>query len=345
MAIDTGRSTEWRDLAHRVEARPWFHDGWLSAWWRAFGHGEPRVFRVRDAGRLAGVLALATDRLGLVGQANWHSPEFGMLAEGAWAREALAAAAFDERPARLRVPLLAREGTGLDELRDEAERRGYRIVERVHARSPYIPLDGTYEEFMTRVKSSHRKDLERKWRRLDDQGGLEIELFEGGSGLDAALAEGLPIEGSGWKSERGTEIVCDPALVRFYTEVAHWASAERMLLLGFMRLAGRPVSFEFMLRDERRVYGLKVGYDPEFAKWSPGMLASLAIWRRLFEDHDFETYELCGDLDATKSRWSDVTRDRVLFQAFAPTPLGRAAHAAEVHARSLALRVRSALRR
>ena len=63
--------------------------------------------------------------------------------------------------------------------------------------------------------------------------------------------------------------MCGPTLGRFYTEVAHWAAREGLLLFAFLRVGGRPVAFDYMLRDSRSVYGLKIGYDDEYARWFP----------------------------------------------------------------------------
>jgi hypothetical protein len=56
-------------------------------------------------------------------------------------------------------------------------------------------------------------------------------------------------------------------------------------------------------------------------------------------------YEFRGDFDAYKLRWATEAYDRVLFQAFAPSPVGRARGAAFAYGRSLAKRAVDELRR
>src|SRR5437899_1249723 len=82
--VEIERSTEaldreWDDLADRVGAAPFLRPGWIRAWWRAFGSGDPGVLTVRRSGRLAAALPLEIRRGVVRSPTNWHTPFFGVL--------------------------------------------------------------------------------------------------------------------------------------------------------------------------------------------------------------------------------------------------------------------------
>ena len=78
------------------------------------------------------------------------------------------------------------------------------------------------------------------------------------------------MEGSGWKTR--TAIASRPDTRRFYRDVARWAAGRGWLRLGFLRLDGRALAFDFCLEHAGTHYLLKTGFDPAFRAYGPGML-------------------------------------------------------------------------
>ena len=75
-------ATEWEALADAVGASPFVRAGWISAWWRAFGSGTLEIVTARSGnGHLSGVLPLHRRYGAVRSTTNWHSPEFGLLAD------------------------------------------------------------------------------------------------------------------------------------------------------------------------------------------------------------------------------------------------------------------------
>lgn len=330
---------EWDELATRVAARPWFRPGWFECWWRAFGHGELCVISLRREDGLAAVLVLVRDGRALRSAANWHSPDFGMTAVDGDARRDLAAAALEVGAARVTLWLLDPDDGGLGELRAAAEMEALPTVERVQMRSPWVRVEGTYEDYLRErgPSAKRRKELNRCRRKLEERvGPVALEIHAEAD--DALLAEGFELEGSGWKREHGTAIASDPTLLSFYTDVARWAAAAGMLRLCFLRAGERRIAFELMLDDGRSLYDLKGGYDVACREYSPGLLLAGELIADAHE-RGLQTVELLGDAEPFKLTWTDATRDRVLFEAFARTPRGLAAFAAERYGRPAARRV------
>jgi hypothetical protein len=82
---------------------------------------------------------------------------------------------------------------------------------------------------------------------------------------------------------------------------------------------------------------LKVGFDPAFARFSPGRVLLGEAIARAF-DGGLRRVELGGGTEPYKLAWTRTVCERVAIQAYAPGPLGDAAWAAVAHGRPLAQR-------
>ena len=327
----------WEDLAGRSRATPFSYPGWIVAWWRAFGTGRLELHVVERGGRLAGVLPLGLRAGRLASPTNFHTPAFGLLAENAAAASRLAATVLERRPRRLSVGFLDADGPGLAALRERAAADGYRSHARVQLRSPFIRLGPSPDAYRAERRRSALADLRRRRRRLTERGRVELEEVTGGAGLTDALSEGFELERLGWKGSRGTAVASVPALREFYGEVASWAAARGWLRLFLLRLDGRALAFYYGLRHDRVLYLLKGGYDPVWARFSPGQLLLEDVIANGFS-HRIERIELGGSEEPYKRVFSNAVRERRRFEAFAPTPAGRCERAVIVHGRPLAAR-------
>ena len=172
---------------------------------------------------------------------------------------------------------------------------------------------------------------------------MAIGVEHGNHRLDALLAEGFAVEASGWKGESGTSILGSPSTARFYREVAAWAAAEDWLRLWFLRLDGKAIAFAYCLEHGGAHYELKVGFDPEFSRFGPGVLLARAKLEHCFSA-GLESYEFLGQAERHKLDWTEDCRELARLQVFAPTLAGRGSRIAWTHGRGLALRARSLLR-
>ena len=339
-AAVTALRDEWDRLADRTGAAPFLRPGWIEAWWCAFGAGRLEVLRDEGEGRVRALLPVR-HRHGIVSSpSNSHSPDFGLLREDRAAGMALLDELFARRPAQVSLGFLSALGPSLEELTGAAETAGYRSLQRTLERSPFVTVDGDWEGYERSLDRSMLSDLRRCRRRLEELGRVALDVEHDTAHLDEALA----VEGLGWKRTAGTAIVSAPHTARFYTEVAHWAEASGRLRLIFLRVDGRPIAFHLALEDDRTYFPLKGGFDPAFRAQSPGRLLIHATLERAFAV-GLRRYEFLGTSDAYKLRWATEAYDRVLFQAFAPSPVGRAGWFTFAYGRPLAKRAVDELRR
>jgi CelD/BcsL family acetyltransferase involved in cellulose biosynthesis len=328
---------EWDDLVDRARASPFARPGWISAWWRAYGRGELELLTVRRDGRLAGVLPVERRSNRVEAPANLESPDFASAAESADVAGELARAALGLGAATVVLSPLAADGGDLPALRAAASELRHRALERVRERSPYIALDGTFADY-AHGRGKLFRDINRRRRRLAEEGPVEVQLSDGATGLDELLEEGYRLEGSGWKAAEGTDIRSRPEARSLYDEMTRWAAARRILRLAFLRVDGRAVAFQLGLEEGGAYYFCKGGYDPEYHRFAPGKLLLHDLVERAF-GLGLETFEFLGADEPWKLEWTEERRERRLFLAFPPTLAGRLAFAAEAYGRPAAHRL------
>jgi CelD/BcsL family acetyltransferase involved in cellulose biosynthesis len=316
----------------------------LSPWWRAFGSGQLELLTVRRADRLAGVLPLQRVRGALRSLTNWHTPGYGAVAEDAEGLTALVDHAFRAKPRSLHVSFVHPDDALLEALRGRAGEAGYTVLERTVTRSPYLVIEDGWESFERSLSKNFRSDVRRRLRRLEDEGQVSFEVYDGPERLHERLEEGFAIEGAGWKGSSGTAISSDERTRSFYTEVGHWAAGKGIIRLAFLRLDGRAVSFLYNFEEAGVHYYQKGGYDPEASRLSPAKVLLHLMVRRAF-DLGLSRFEFLGGDEGYKLHWANGTHDFTLFQAFAGSLPGLAERAAYEHGRPLVKRIRARLGR
>jgi len=326
---------EWEQLAERAGAPPFLRPGWFAAFGHAFGGGLWEIVCVRRERRLAAVLPLQRRGNVLTGAANWHTPGFGAVAEDPEAVSELVEALLDAPPRRLDLSFLPPGDPLLEALREQIDADDLQAIERVVERSPYVEVSGSWEDFFARVPGKRRADLRRRRRRLGELGRVEIGPEPRDTDLEARLSTAFEVEAMGWKGSAGTAIASDPTTVLFYEQVAAWASARGWLRLWFLRLDDRPLAVAYCLVHGGVQYVLKVGFDPEYRRFAPGILLTREMLVNAFES-GFTRFEFLGAADPYKLLWTDRCHDLTRVQLFSDSPAGLASRALWEYGRPVA---------
>ena len=338
-------AADWEDLAERTGAGPFMHPGFITAWHAGFGEGPLELLTVRRNGRVVALLPLQRCARTLRAPSNWDTPTFGPLAEDAAALGELARALWSVTGVR-RVSLgFLQAGTeAAAVLRQVAERSGWRVRETTLQRSPYLPLDGGWEEYELGFPSKRRSNLRRLRKRLEERGTLTLQVEEGPERLGELLEEGFAVEASGWKGESGTAIASSPGTRRYYVQAAHWAAQRGLLRLAFLRLDGRPLAFDFAFEDGTAHYLIRTGYDPAFRSFAPGVVMRREMIARAFR-LGLARYEFLGAEAPWKHEWTERVRAFVMLEAFARSPAGTSSWVIWRYARPAVHRARAAVSR
>lgn len=321
---------------------PFLLHAWLLEWWRHYGDGSELAVHVAYRnGRLAGALPLCLRRRYGLRVLSFVGGDPGLadvlLAPGedtqtaaALARQAAAAgqdfAEFSGLPAG--SALVA--GLGPSALA---------LIERAEA--PVLDLRPGWDEvYATKLSAKKRGHHRRRRRQLSGLGLVEVDVARTAPELAEALEDAFTLHDLRWQGRPDGSAFSSPVSRRF-----HHAAAEVLAPLGVPRIVtlkidGRPVAFHYYLVLEGRMFVHRIGFDPAFGRFSPGVINTLdAIEAAAAEGAT--RVEFLGGAERYKVELAD--RLEPLYQGFglAGTLRGRAA----VAGRLGGIRVRKQLKR
>lgn len=310
-------ASEWDALAREREAF-YLAYPWLRTWWNHYGEGRLDLALVRHGLRTAAVAPLRRTQRML-----WGVP--ARMVENLFnphtCRSDVALADDTDGTLELILDHIDREPWDVVKLREIPEesifssrlpeacaRRGWSLRTRHSLDSPYVVVEGSWEDYFGRRSRTFRKKLRAKHRKLDAS-GLEAryECLHSPADVDATLPEIMDLALESWSGERGSSIA-SPKHRGFYDPMIREMAARGLLRLWTLRLDGALAAFEVHLQWERQSVPLKACFHPRFAELSPGSLLEEHALEAIFRGGESDVYDLLGDAAFYKMRWTDRVR-------------------------------------
>jgi CelD/BcsL family acetyltransferase involved in cellulose biosynthesis len=145
------------------------------------------------------------------------------------------------------------------------------------------------------------------------------------------------LEAAGWKGAAGTAIASSASCVRFYDQIASWAESLGLLDLYLLERKHQLLAGHFGLTYNGRYFSPKIAYEESCGKWAPGHLIVEEIVRDCAE-RGVREYDITGQNDDWKRKWTDQTRGQSLHFIFRQGIWGVLAHAMRFKVRPLVKR-------
>lgn len=336
------QQAEWDELVARGCATPCLTGAWLRAWWRAFGDDGTSLLLARDSSRrLAGGLLVQASHERLTGirvrqlafAANPHSFRMDFVAPADPLREEVLLAlvrgllAAPHAPDALSFRDIARSSATIQTLERVAARCGLAAEAEWRRHSPYVRLQGTWQDYLATRSKSFRSFLRRACRRATES-GVSFEAHADGAPHAELLEQGLRLEASGWKGEVSRAILNRGPVAAFYRELVARLAAAGAVRQYLLRLEGEPIAWDLCVVHEGVCYALKTAYDEQQASLSPGFVLQALSLESLLHEGRVRVYDMLPPLSTFKQRWTEESEEQVHVRLYAPTPRGRLARLA-----------------
>jgi hypothetical protein len=190
---------------------------------------------------------------------------------------------------------VAGEGSFFQTLVDSLNHRAsLSFVSDCHTRAVFRPRADADSYLSSALRGTHRKDLRRKEKRLSEAGFVEYDQLRSEGDIDEWASEFLEIEASGWKGQEGSAIAASEESRSFFLRIAREAFSRGRLMMLALRFNGRPIAIKFNLLGLPGAFSLKIGYDEDYARYSPGLLLEVENVRRLHARPDIEWMDSCA---------------------------------------------------
>lgn len=332
--------SEWNALVEEAGLRhPFATHEWLTAWWDHFGAGRTlHVVLLKSGQRPRAIFPLAISQVSWFGLPvrrigpfyNLHAPKGDFIVPPGIAAEAYQAlwlhlkhiaAGWDV----FELSMMEAQNPALGHLAESAAAENHSIGHWDFGGSPFVPTTGRWEDYLKTLGKNHRANHRRRLRRLGELGELRLETAETGDRLNEVLDAGFGIEALAWKGSAGTAVQSDPVLQAYYRDSSRRLDQQRWLKLYFLTLDGRRIAFQYCLQYRGRIFLIKPGYDPEFAKYSPSHLLTWLILEQAFGSGIVE-YDFVGAEDPWKLAWTSHKHPQQWLYIFTDSLYGRCLH-------------------
>ena len=277
----------WDELVHSMKRpSPFLLHGWLLEWWRHYGARRRLAVHVATRGdRLVGALPLCRRRrFGLrvtefIGGTRAPLADL-MIAPG---EDPATATRLAERIRSSGDDFADLFGMpGDSRLTSALPTDSLHLLERLEA--PVLDLkDGSWTSHEARLSTKARRERRRRRRQLEQLGRVEIAIARGDE-LPVPLEEAFRIHALRWRGRRPASDFGTEAGSAFLRAALRRLAVDDVPRLATLRLNGRPIAFSLYLFLERTVYGVAMGFDPQFARYSPGTETLLCSLQSAVDD-------------------------------------------------------------
>jgi hypothetical protein len=144
----------------------------------------------------------------------------------------------------------------------------------------------TFDDMMARLSKKFRSDLRRRGRKLESLGDVRFVTATGQADLAAEFETFLDVEASGWKGAAGTRTA-----IRFrrgyqalYQSLISLHGAEDYCEINALYAEGRCIASQLCARTGGEYAGLKMCYDEDYSRVTPGLLLLQYSIERCCED-------------------------------------------------------------
>jgi CelD/BcsL family acetyltransferase involved in cellulose biosynthesis len=198
-----------------------------------------------------------------------------------------------------------------------AQRRGARVEKVAGERSPYLKIEGPWQDFI----ATKNKKFRYKWRKrkedVEAQADVELRWFTGPERVSDLLRDIVAIEDKSWKAAAGTTIAAREGEMRYHEALLPYLANSGLLLANVLYKGSRPIAYSLCCRHADWIGHLKTSFDGEFEGMSPGAFVVDASVERAFELNAAE-FDFLGDAAPHKLAWTDTVRSHADFFVFAP---------------------------
>jgi len=263
---------EWDALAERYRL-PTLSHAWMKASLQSLVPGDtPRVVTLRssDGELLGGVCLVETHNsryLRFLG--NYAVPEPTYLVAKDIDAERRIFRAIRSRGLPLYLDRVPVNLCDIPTLGGSLGPAALRIV-RPEGGSPWLPLEGSWDQFESSLSAQRRSDLRRAARKASTLGPISFELAEPSTAeAPKMLQRYRELERNSWKYNAGTTIEQDQKADRFFSALT---SGPLKLRFGFMQIGDSTVAGQIMADYGNKIWVLKTAFHQDFRSCSPGVL-------------------------------------------------------------------------
>ncbi|MBH9576510.1 GNAT family N-acetyltransferase [Inhella proteolytica] len=178
-----------------------------------------------------------------------------------------------------------------------------------HARTAWIDLEGSWEQYLAGRSKNLRANLRRYEHRLEAEGlPARFVCHTEASDVRDGVLRYAELEGRGWKAAAGTALGSFDAQLAFYTSLLEHAAARGQARVYELYLGDQLAASRLTITNRDTLVVLKTSYEESLGRLAPGRLHLLRLLQEEFTAQQFKRIELYTNATADTAAWCTGTR-------------------------------------
>lgn len=133
------------------------------------------------------------------------------------------------------------------------------------------------EDYLQTKLKSRYKDCMRLLRQLSKIGPITWHYLTGEDVTHDTVERFLELEHKGWKGAEGSSLASSSSRTAFFREMVEGFRHHDRVFFTELRLDGRAIASTCNLISGKAGFGFKIGWDPEYTRYSPGILNAFQL--------------------------------------------------------------------
>ncbi len=320
---------QWPTLTRGIPFRGW---QWLASWWEHYQSGGELYFLAvfGSDGSWQGAAPWYLSRsaaqgrvIRLLGSGEICSDYLSLLATPE-NEDAVAAAIsqwlVNDAPREsdnawdlLELNGIDRDDQAIKHLVEKLTDAGCRSHARAGANCWRIALPSSWDEYVSSLSKSHRKQVNRAEKRLADGGHAVVRVAATADEVAQGMRILVDLHQRRWRSLNRPGCFASRSFSGFLHAAANRLFDAGMLRLHWIELDGRPIAAEFHLVSAGVTYNYQAGIDPDALADEPGRMMHVAAIKEAIETGQRAFDFLRGD-EPYKAHWRAEPRPSVEYR-------------------------------
>jgi CelD/BcsL family acetyltransferase involved in cellulose biosynthesis len=171
--------------------------------------------------------------------------------------------------------------------------------------SPYIQFAGQWEQYLMSLSKRFRRSVRQCRKNMLRYNNVTCEKIVASPSEAQKIMNTLAHIGQqSWKNPIRTDISSGQARRMFFKELNAHNTTHKWLKIWVLRVAGRPVAFQYMLTYNDITYLLRSEFDEAYRHLSPGSTLQTFVIEDFFNSGG-KIFDFCGGEEAYKHHWTN----------------------------------------
>ncbi|MHB9155535.1 MAG: GNAT family N-acetyltransferase [Endomicrobiales bacterium] len=301
---------------------------WVRAWWEVFGHGkELRIllgYADGPGNRLVGIapFVLRKERafgipvrsIEFLGSGHEVTPDQLSFIALKGSKAEFINAVFDsvlrmDSWETVKLRDMRKDRELLRQVRESLPGR-YRFRLAYRGVCPFIELPRAWEEYLAGLSSQNRYAIGRKERAISRKFAVEFSLLEGPRDLPQAIETLEALHKKRMQEKRMSGASLQKTFWEFHRKIAREFVNKGWLFVGMLKADGQVAACQYAFLYNNKVSFYQSGIDPDFGRYSVGLLSTAYMIRESIQ-RGLAEYDFLRGAEEYKTRWTRAYRENV----------------------------------